>query len=176
MSSSSSNRDLMMAGRTPVSSRGRVTLANKAGWAALEKRDLESIPACTSNSPEHDGIASTCSNAKQATGKSVLNSSRVLRSSLSEMNVGYGACCNSVVQRNPTFAAKFKIGSIFPKQSLAGPVQFRGLRIAKSHQRTFVGDNSTLKLPGSKAVSLPCGHREMGQVLAFNGLLVEWFA
>ena len=57
--------------------------------------------------------------------------------------------CTASMQRFQTVAANFKTGSISQQQSSAVTVQFRDLSIAKSRNRTFVGENQLLKLAGS---------------------------
>ncbi len=59
------------------------------------------------------------------------------------------------MQREPTVAAKFKTGSISPLRSLAVPVQFRELLIAKSRKQSFAGDNQLLSVVVGTAAN--CG-------------------
>ena len=55
------------------------------------------------------------------------------------------------MQRYPPFAKHKEIGPISIYRSLAVPVQFRDLFIAKSRQRTFVEDNQFLAVAVNSA-------------------------
>ena len=57
------------------------------------------------------------------------------------------AVCRDFNSAALPLAAKSKTGLISPQHSLAVLVQFRDLSIAKSQNRTYVGENQLLRLP-----------------------------